>query len=310
MARVKGFIRVGTCCLGLGAALSMSLGGCALDDRAPREVVTMNQPDPGDPTSATPQDGMTAAAGAGGAGAAAAPGGAEPGGSDPGGAGPGGADPGGAEGGADPGTPPGTGGAGAGSGAGASGGSGQAAGAGSMGGGLDPSDLPGGGDGPATGDGSCPAFTPCGGELSGSWAYVETCPTSNVALLQVACPTGTVAFEPGGAAALTFSDGQVARSGSPVGDSVITFPAECAFDGCATIGAFVGSAGQCSDVGGGCACRTPFSVDWGQQAFTTNGTQLRLADGRTFEYCVQDDRLTYRETGSATEPGVFTLQRN
>ena len=60
---------------------------------------------------------------------------------------------------------------------------------------------------------------------------------------------------------------------------------------------------------GDCICRTPSSVAWSQQPYTVSGTQLTLQDGRTFDYCVTGAQLLYRETGSATEPGVFTLQR-
>jgi hypothetical protein len=59
-----------------------------------------------------------------------------------------------------------------------------------------------------------------------------------------------------------------------------------------------------------CACRTPFSIAWPAQSYAISGSQLTLADGRTFDYCVDAERLTYRETGDAGEPGVFTLQRN
>lgn len=174
---------------------------------------------------------------------------------------------------------------------------------------LDPVNLDGAGV-PVVTSGSCPAFTACGGELDGTWLYAEACPTTNVGPLLSACPTGSVEYEAGGAAALSFGGGQVARTGAPVGDGVVTFPAECGLGACTLIAALVGGQGQCSEIDGDCACRTPFSVDWGQQAYAVAGNQLTLADGRTFEYCVEGDRLTYRESGEATEPGVFTLQGN
>lgn len=178
-----------------------------------------------------------------------------------------------------------------------------------MEGGPSPVDLSGASV-PDLSNGSCPAFTPCGGDLEGSWLYAAACPTTNLAELESACPTASVEYEAGEAAALSFGNGQVARSGSPVGDGVVTFPAECGLGGCVLVAAVVGARAECSESDGDCACRTPFSVDWGQQAYTLSGTQLRLADGRTFDYCVDADRLTYRESGSATEPGIFTLQRN
>lgn len=146
--------------------------------------------------------------------------------------------------------------------------------------------------------------------MEGSWLYVEACPTTDVSPLLPICPTVYVSYDAGGAAALSFGSGQVTRSGAPVGDGVVTFPAECSEGGCGLVAVLVGERGECSEVNGDCLCRTPFSVDWGQQEYTISGTQLALSDGRTFDYCVEADRLTYRESGRATEPGVYSLQRN
>jgi hypothetical protein len=276
---------------GLVTATGLLLSGCALDDRSPSSVAARNEPQS--------EGSGGASAGAplppsGGAGSSAASTGGE---GDPaGGAG--------SSAGPARGERPGAGGRGSGAAVPESG----AAGAGDVVMSTEPIDLSG--LAPASVEnGTCPAFAACGGDVLGSWAYTDACPTESEGVQLPGCTVETE-YEAGGAAALSFSEGQVTRGGAPVGDGVVTFPGVCLGPlSCADLTSFIGGRGTCSAVVSGCACRTAFSVDWGQQAYTLSGTQLALADGRTFDYCVDGDRLTYREAGDATEPGVFTLQR-
>lgn len=270
------------------AAACLGLCHCALDDRSPSDAVASNQPGEGASAGASATAGSapssTAAGGSASVDGSPAVAGAA---------------------GVAMGMRPGSGGTSGGNAAGSSG----AAGAGSMSMAppVAPIDVPVGGSAP-TSSGSCPAFTPCGGELVGSWAYTDVCPVAPDAPF---CPDLTVDFAMGGAAGLAFANGQVARSGTPVGDSTIHFPASClSFLACSDLPLLTQMASECSEEPGGCACIVPFIIDWGQQTYASTGTELRLGDGRTFDYCVEGDRLMYRETGDAKEPGVFTLQRN
>lgn len=158
---------------------------------------------------------------------------------------------------------------------------------------------------------SCPGFDACGGTLDGTWTYSDVCiePSANSAdLLQDVCPTASVMYEPGGTATLTFTGSSVSRSGIPVGDSVITFPADCLEGlGCSFL---ADESTECTEMSGNCICRAASSIDWGTQSYTVNGGQLSLGDGRSFDYCVQGNTLTYLETGDAQEAGTHTLQRN
>jgi hypothetical protein len=47
-----------------------------------------------------------------------------------------------------------------------------------------------------------------------------------------------------------------------------------------------------------------------RKALAENRLRQLLGNGRRFDYCVQDDRLTYHEVGDALEDGTYTLQRN
>ncbi|MEO8183831.1 MAG: hypothetical protein ABI895_33825 [Deltaproteobacteria bacterium] len=288
----------------LALAAGVGVWHCAIDDRSPQQVSTPNQPgDAGVPGAMTPPS-PTGAAGAdsGAAGAAGAGTGAAGAGAGAAGAGTGGAGTGGT-----------TGTAGAGT-AGTTGNSGAAgaAGSGPMGmsgaGGIDPFDP----FTPPASSSTCPAFAACGGELAGAWSYSEDCTdlSGSLGILQVVCPTASVRVEPGGAATLTFAGGQVTRQGAPQGDGVITLPGECEDIDCIELAAAQAGSGQCSVVNGDCICRSAASVTWSTQPYTVTGGQLTLQDGRSFDYCVQGDTLTYRETGMAQEPGTFTLQRN
>ena len=293
---------------GLAAAAAVGLWCCAIDDRSPQQVTTSNQPgDAGVPgPNATPPIPPSPTPDGDGAGGSATGGSA---GSSGGAAG---------SSGGTPSAPPGaagTGNAGAGN-AGTTGSSAGAGGSGPMGAGgmggsgaVDPGD-PGS---PPSVSSTCTAFDACGGELAGVWTYSDICTdlASSLEQLQTVCPTGSVRVDPGGASTLAFVGGQVTRQGAPLGDSVITFPPACLVTfGCSDLAALTGDSGQCSDVKGDCICRSPASVALSTQPYTTSGGQLTLQDGRSFEYCVQGDRLLYRETGMAQEPGTFTLQRN
>lgn len=161
---------------------------------------------------------------------------------------------------------------------------------------------------------ACPGFDACGGALDGTWTYTNVCidPSENSAdLLLGVCPTASVMYERGGASTLTFAGGSVTRTGEPLGDSVITFPAECIEGlGCSFLADALGTDAACTDLAGDCICRTASSVDWSTQSYTTTGGRLALGDGRSFDYCVQGNTLTYRETGDALEAGTHTLTRN
>ena len=161
---------------------------------------------------------------------------------------------------------------------------------------------------------TCPSFDACGGALAGTWTYRNVCidPSENSAdLLLEVCPSSSVMYERGGTSTLTFTASSVSRTGEPLGDSVINFPAECVEGlGCSFLADAIGTSANCTDSGGDCICRTASSVDWGTQSYTTTGGRLSLGDGRSFDYCVQGDTLTYRETGDVQEPGTHTLQRN
>jgi hypothetical protein len=299
--------------IGSVAALAYA-SSCTVDDRAPVAEMLPNQPGRGGGTSGDSsamggrgglQVGGVPPASAGAGGARVPP----P--DDPSNAGAGGAGA-GAEGGT------GTGGAAMGAAA-TAGTSTGGAGAGATGGGPGgastiipvPSSV---GEVPAS-VGSCPAFSACGGTLDGVWSYVSICLTReelSLDMLDAVCPGTTAAFEPGAGATLQVENGTVIRPGEALGPGQLVFTAECAdsFGGCAAMADLFGPESGCSEVAAGCACLLDGSVDWGVNTFTTEGSQLSLADGRTFDYCVSGDELVYRETGSVLEGGTYTLRRD
>jgi hypothetical protein len=191
---------------------------------------------------------------------------------------------------------------------------------GTSGGGGDSSGTSGAGSTPDVGEvgarvGVCPAFAACGGPLDGVWVYVDVCvdPADvGLDLLQAVCPDATVAFQQGSGGTLTFAAGMVTRVGEGLGQGEITFPSSCmaTLGSCAELSALLGGMAGCSQVAGDCVCTVDGSVAWNPTTFQTQGGQLLLGDGRTFDYCVEGDRLTYRETGEALEDGTYTLERN
>jgi hypothetical protein len=172
------------------------------------------------------------------------------------------------------------------------------------------------GEVPAT-VGSCPEFSPCGGTLEGVWSYLSICLTREELALDMfdiggTCPGTTAVFEPGAGATLQVENGTLIRPGEALGPGQLIFTDACAanFGGCAALADLFGPESGCTEVTAGCACLLDGSVDWGVNTFSTNGSQLSLADGRTFDYCVSGDELVYRETGNVRESGTYTLRRD
>lgn len=201
-------------------------------------------------------------------------------------------------------------------GASATGGGAGATQAGGSGGAVGASGTGGAAGGGNVGFGSCSAFTPCGGDVTGVWTYTTACADSTAfqGAVQQACATATTTEHGVVSGTLTFSGGRVQRSGTYVVTADIHVPSNCVVVSCAVVQGLLAtslSGVTCSDgAAGSCDCiasRTGGSI--ASQAYTASGTTITLADGRTFDYCVTGTTLVYRETTANAEPGTYTLSR-
>lgn len=163
---------------------------------------------------------------------------------------------------------------------------------------------------------SCPTFTPCGGDPAGSWRYASVCVAPPLDALRAMCPgldvsgTGTVR------GAVTFAGGTVTRNVAGQIDLVLTIPASCAVVGCGVIGSALRSAGYpdatCTAASaGGCRCTaTQRAGTAGSAGYAVAGNTITTTNGGTYDFCVHDGVLTYRETSpNPSEPWIADLAR-
>ncbi len=171
--------------------------------------------------------------------------------------------------------------------------------------------------------GDCETFTPCGGDVEGTWAYTAGCfdPASlgmdeeTLALLTAICPTATyeTTFEVTGT--VSFSDGAVLRDGGWSAEFDLVMPASCLtlLGSCTNLQTTIEAAAPeatvaCVDNVESCDCQVSRGEEgWEATSYTVDGNVLTLSDGRTFDYCVSGSALEYVETSEDPEPGTFQL---
>ncbi len=169
--------------------------------------------------------------------------------------------------------------------------------------------------------GKCPDFTKCGGDVTGSWKVKGGCvPDDAFAELKETCQglvESDVVIKANGTvvATATTIDRKtnihvsaklaIPKSCSPVPDcSLIASGLQSGF----LPGAPKFEKATCTDSGTSCNCDVTgtFSEQANDEYTTANDVLTTKDPERTFDYCVKDSTLTYRET---TEPaqGQFTL---
>lgn len=184
---------------------------------------------------------------------------------------------------------------------------------------------------------NCNAAQPCGGALPGLWHYQSFCVEDAIfSRLLNACggATQTQILDRSGTArgAVFFTSTQMGRSVSGAVDfSLSTVNSTCVngfmgIGGCTqlpTLLAQAGVTGTCAlslpDGGASattCTCDLTFPFnDQATEDYTTAGNTITTPRGRTFDYCVQGQSMTYEETtpasvmGIARDPGVSTLAK-
>ncbi|MHB8872102.1 MAG: hypothetical protein ACYC8T_00300 [Myxococcaceae bacterium] len=164
---------------------------------------------------------------------------------------------------------------------------------------------------------SCAAFTPCGGEVVGSWSYAEGCVEDPFPVIKSLCPAATYeSLTVNAKGTLSFGSGTATRNVTLSGNGVLKVPAACAGSSCAALGAtltIAGIASTCSASGSAGDCQCTFSAKQvidEATPYTLSGNSL-TTNGRVYEYCVQDGALLHHETGATPkEPGTFLLNRN
>jgi hypothetical protein len=165
----------------------------------------------------------------------------------------------------------------------------------------------------------CEQFTPCGGNLSGSWVYISGCieiGDLGLSLQDDGCEAvnGDIDAKVGGI--LRFDGNTVQRIGDGSGTGVLRLPTLCtlAIGGCPGLRALIDDDDDaCSQTGSECVCEfATQETRWGEETFQASDGTLTLSSGRTFDYCVEGGQLKYRETsddGSPQDVALHVLTR-
>ena len=192
------------------------------------------------------------------------------------------------------------------------------------GGGGDP-DAAGGGEAGPAGTvsityGSCEAFTKCGGALVGSWKVTGGClGPETLAPVKAQCPTlkeSDVTIRASGTLDITATN--VKRNTTTDVSAKLLVPKSCVqIPSCAAVefGLRAGVGGgprfetaKCADVGASCDCAVAVKLtETSDETYTVNDGVLTTAADRTYEHCVQGNKLRYRETTNNT-PLVLTVE--
>jgi len=157
--------------------------------------------------------------------------------------------------------------------------------------------------------GSCSAFTPCGGDVVGTWTVKNVCATGSGAGLIEDCPGATTSFEGiKGSGTITFTANMTTMENiNLTGSMKMTLPASCLMGAtCAQIDTALKaaltsdpeapfSAVSCSG-SSGCTCTMTFKnsnlMETG--TYSISGNRITDGDGEAQEYCVSGKTMNMR----------------
>jgi hypothetical protein len=163
------------------------------------------------------------------------------------------------------------------------------------------------------GNGSCSAFTPCGGDVVATWTIKDMCVTGGGAGAIEECPGATATFEGvKGSGTIAFNANMTTTENVAItGSMKMNVPGSCLMGGtCAQLdaalkAAFLGdsdaafSAVSCSG-SSSCSCNVTFkgtpSTEMG--TYTISGNKIIDEDGEEQEYCVSGKTLSMRSSMS------------
>ncbi len=163
--------------------------------------------------------------------------------------------------------------------------------------------------------GSCPAATPCGGAVVGTWDYTGVCVDDPMAALKQQCPTVVIDSQKGTVKGrVAFGATTVKRTSTFAYTASITLPAACSFGRCAELQQTLAQSfktASCKAAGGGCACDLGTGSESNQEdAYTVDGSTIDIADGSSYDFCVAGSSLSYRPRGKADDaPGAYTMTK-
>jgi hypothetical protein len=158
-------------------------------------------------------------------------------------------------------------------------------------------------------DNNCDAFVPCGGTLAGSWVYSDACIDEGdlgLDLRDDGCEAVAASVEATVSGGLSFTGSRVERQGVGSGSGELRIPNLCtlAIGGCNGLRALIDNDDDaCEQDGTDCLCGfATEELAWDEDTYQVSGGTFTLGSGRTFDYCVEGNTLTYRETSVDVSP--------
>jgi hypothetical protein len=184
---------------------------------------------------------------------------------------------------------------------------------------------------PALGAASCgsgapacqPSFTPCGGNIVGTWSFATTCGMQN--LTSTSCPGESFNLSPNVSATFTFNaDGTFSENATVDETGTETIPLSCLggtvtdctkLDQSGTFSGLTFSVSNCSGTAAeGCTCTiTETGTLSLTGTWTAAGTNLSLASnggkpGTPIGYCVSGSALLIAENSANSAYAILTKQ--
>lgn len=168
--------------------------------------------------------------------------------------------------------------------------------------------------------GGCVPFVACGGDVVGTWDTHGGCFEIDLEPTLEACPGAAVTRRSGrGRGRVVFgADGFGHRVAEAVVEVEVFFPALCAaVFSCEMLEAAMARAvteASCAPDGDGncdCLARELVRIDQRDAYRTESNEIVSISSGKRWEYCVEGDRLDYRDTSPSgpREPGSVELIR-
>lgn len=156
---------------------------------------------------------------------------------------------------------------------------------------------------------NCVDFVPCGGSLAGSWVYSDACIEDDDLGLELSddgCESLSASVDATVSGGLRFNGSTVQRQGTGSGSGQLRLPNVCtlAIASCPGLRALIDDDDDaCSQGGTDCLCEfATAELDWDEDTFRAAASTFTLGSGRTFDYCVEGDTLSYRETSEGVSP--------
>ncbi len=180
---------------------------------------------------------------------------------------------------------------------------------------------------------TCGAFSPCGGDITGTWSFDSVCTEGNItdsllstADLPAACRDIVKSFSLEMRGTLTYSDNTETSDVTMSMTVRVVYSSACiaAEAGapvtvtqalCDTISSSAGSTDgpsmSCRLASGGCDCTmTMAQSTQGSDSYTVSGSTLTYSDGDTLEFCVSGNNLSVRPSADPGSPAMqFRLHR-